>query len=57
MFRFDLSAAHQMNARQQHPIYIQQRLHPSGPLFLEQLPLRLRKTEIVMRMVFGDTSA
>ena len=37
-----------MNAREQHAIDVEQRLHPARQFLQEQLPLRLRKAEVVM---------
>ena len=43
-----IKAWRDLNAREQHAIGVEQRLHAPRPFFLEKLPLRLCETEVVM---------
>src|SRR4051794_18674851 len=49
--RLHLAGLHQVNARQQHPKDVQQRLDPPGALLREQLPLGLGEAEVMVRVV------
>ena len=50
---FTIPGAHQVNAREQHAIDVEQRLHAARPFLVEELPLRLRKAEVMMRRDAG----
>jgi hypothetical protein len=43
-----------VNAREQHAIDVEQRLHSARRFLQEQLPLRLREAEVVMRVMLCD---
>ena len=47
----DLARRHQVDARQQHPEHIQQRLDPTRRLVQKQPPLSLGEAKVVMRVV------
>ena len=57
--RLNHAGPHQVDAREQHAIDIEQRLHPPrwwllARAFEEELPLRLGEPEVVVGMVPGD---
>src|SRR5262245_4326560 len=54
--RVDYAGAHQVNAREQHAIDVEQRPHAPRSFLVEELPLRLRKAKVVMRVVLRDHS-
>src|SRR5712671_5445093 len=54
--RLYLSGAHQMNACQQHPIDVEQRLDPRRIIPLEQRPLRRREPKIMMTVMPSYTT-
>src|SRR5262245_51879582 len=51
---FDGAAAHQMNAREQDAIDVKQRFDAARALLIEESPLRLGETEIVMAVMSSD---
>src|SRR5262247_2431184 len=53
--RFDGAAAHQMNAREQDAIDVKQRFDAARALLVEESPLRLGETEIVMAVMPSNT--
>src|SRR5262245_26353518 len=53
--RFDVSAAHQTNAREKDAIDVKQRFDAARALLVEESPLRLGETEIVMAVMASNT--
>src|SRR5437879_2429500 len=51
---FDLAGLHQMDAREQDAINVEKRLHTAGIFLLEEIPLRLRKAEVMVGVVASD---
>ena len=43
-----------MDARQQHPVYVEHRFDPAGVFFLKELPLIVRETFVMVLVVSSD---
>src|SRR5262249_53768209 len=52
--RFDLAAAHQMNASEQDSINVKQRFDAARSLFVKEIPLRFGESEVVVAVVSSD---
>ena len=48
------AGAHEVNAGEEDAVNVEQGFDAAGSLFVEELPLRLGKAEVVMRVVFGN---